>query len=78
MHQGWLKADEAKRWQTRLEQQLQWQQPVVQVYGRRHPVPRMTVFLANEGLQYRYSGAVTQLWMARLVPTVAESGQYGL
>ena len=58
LHQGWLKADEAKRWQTRLEQQLHWQQPVVQVYGRRHPVPRMTVFLANEGLQYRYSGAV--------------------
>ena len=56
--EGWLKADEARRWQWRLEQQLQWQQPVVQVYGKRHPVPRMTVFLADQGLQYRYSGAV--------------------
>ena len=56
--EGWLKADEARRWQRRLEQQLQWQQPVVQVYGKRHPVPRMTVFLADQGLQYRYSGAV--------------------
>ncbi len=56
--EGWLKADEARRWQRRLEQQLQWQQPVVQVYGKRHPVPRMTVFLADQGLKYRYSGAV--------------------
>ena len=58
LHEGWLTADDARLWQTRLEHQLQWQQPVVQVYGKRHPVPRLTVFLANEGTQYRYSGAV--------------------
>ena len=58
LHEGWLKGDEARRWQTRLEQQLLWQQPVVQVYGKRHPVPRMTVFLATKGIRYRYSGAV--------------------
>jgi len=58
LHEGWLQADEARLWQTRLQQQLLWQQPVVQVYGKRHPVPRMTVFLADTGVQYRYSGAV--------------------
>ena len=58
LHEGWLTADDARLWQTRLEQQLLWQQPVVQVYGKRHPVPRLTVFLAEEGVQYRYSGAV--------------------
>ena len=58
LHEGWLTADDARLWQTRLEQKLLWQQPVVQVYGKRHPVPRMTVFLAEEGVQYRYSGAV--------------------
>ena len=58
LHEGWLQANDARLWQTRLEHQLQWQQPVVQVYGKRHPVPRLTVFLANEGTQYRYSGAV--------------------
>ena len=58
LHEGWLTTDEAKRWQAQLEQQLLWQQPIVQVYGKRHPVPRMTVFLANEGIHYRYSGAI--------------------
>jgi alkylated DNA repair dioxygenase AlkB len=58
LHEGWLKPDLARHWQTQLEHQLQWEQPVVQVYGKRHPVPRMTVFLANEGIHYRYSGAI--------------------
>ena len=58
LHKGWLKVDEASQWKRLLEQQLRWQQPVVQVYGKRHPVPRMTLFLADEGIQYRYSGAV--------------------
>jgi alkylated DNA repair dioxygenase AlkB len=35
---------------------MAWQQPVVQVYGRQHAVPRLTGFLATEGLRYRYSG----------------------
>ena len=58
LHGGWLTTDEARRWQAQLEQQLLWQQPVVQVYGKRHRVPRMTVFLANQGIHYRYSGAI--------------------
>ena len=58
LHEGWLKPDLARHWQTQLEHQLQWEQPVVQVYGKRYPVPRMTVFLANEGIHYRYSGAI--------------------
>ena len=58
LHSGWLNADDSGRWQTQLVDQLQWEQPVVQVYGKRHPVPRLTVFLADEGIQYRYSGAV--------------------
>ena len=58
LHGGWLTTDEARRWQAQLEQQLLWQQPIVQVYGKRHRVPRMTVFLANQGIHYRYSGAI--------------------
>jgi alkylated DNA repair dioxygenase AlkB len=58
LHEGWLKPELARHWQTQLEHQLKWEQPVVQVYGKRHPVPRLTVFLANEGIHYRYSGAI--------------------
>ena len=41
-------------------EQIDWQQPIVTLYGRRHPVPRMTAFLAADGLNYRYSGTVHQ------------------
>ena len=58
LHVGWLKPERARHWQKQLEHQLKWEQPVVQVYGKHHPVPRMTVFLANEGIHYRYSGAI--------------------
>jgi len=58
LHEEWLTADESRHWQARLEQQLLWQQPVIHVFGKRHPVPRMTAFLADQGLQYRYSGAI--------------------
>jgi alkylated DNA repair dioxygenase AlkB len=53
---GWLPAATAAQWRDLLDERLSWQQPIVQVYGRRHPVPRKTVFLAAEGLHYRYSG----------------------
>ncbi|AII43056.1 hypothetical protein KR100_06715 [Synechococcus sp. KORDI-100] len=57
---SWLPADEARWWRIRLMEQIDWQQPIVTLYGRRHPVPRMTSFLAADGLSYRYSGTVHQ------------------
>ena len=56
LHRGWLAAEDAKHWTTLMTEKIAWEQPVVKVYGRRHPVPRMAVFLANKGVQYRYSG----------------------
>ena len=56
LHRGWLTAEDAKRWTTLMAEKIAWEQPVVKVYGRLHPVPRMTVFLADTGVQYRYSG----------------------
>jgi alkylated DNA repair dioxygenase AlkB len=35
---------------------IPWRQPVVSVYGRRHPVPRLTCWLGDPGCAYRYSG----------------------
>jgi len=56
LHRGWLAAEDAKHWTTLMTEKIAWEQPVVKVYGRLHPVPRMAVFLANKGVQYRYSG----------------------
>ena len=33
-----------------------WQQPTLTLYGRRHPVPRLTSWMADPGCTYRYSG----------------------
>ena len=58
LHSGWLDAINGSYWRDLLEQRIAWEQPVVQVYGRRHPVPRLTMFLAETGVSYRYSGTV--------------------
>lgn len=39
-----------------LFQELDWQQPEVQVYGRRHKTPRMVCFYGDQNVTYRYSG----------------------
>lgn len=39
-----------------LRRDIPWRQPVVSVYGRRHPVPRLTCWLGDGGCGYRYSG----------------------
>jgi alkylated DNA repair dioxygenase AlkB len=55
---GWLPEADCRHWQRLLSERLLWQQPVVRVYGREHPVPRLTFYLADPGLAYRYSGVV--------------------
>lgn len=41
---------------VQLMQCLDWQQPQVQVYGRRHKTPRLVCFYGDENVTYRYSG----------------------
>lgn len=41
---------------AQLCQQLPWQQPRVQVFGRYHRVPRLTCWLAEKEVNYRYAG----------------------
>ncbi|MEB3243538.1 MAG: alpha-ketoglutarate-dependent dioxygenase AlkB [Cyanobacteriota bacterium] len=42
--------------QTHLREAIPWRQPVVTVFGRRHPVPRLTCWMGDPGCRYRYSG----------------------
>jgi len=39
-----------------LEREVPWEQPLVTVYGRQHPTPRLTCWVADPGCTYRYSG----------------------
>ena len=58
LQRGWLPNNDSKRWAKEINQKINWLQPVVQVFGKKYPVPRMTVFLAEEGLSYYYSGTL--------------------
>ena len=56
LHRSWLPPLTASDWSSTLMKRVEWQQPIVQVYGRHHPVPRLTMFLAEHDVSYRYSG----------------------
>lgn len=39
-----------------LIKELPWRQDYITMYGRTHPIPRLQLWMANEGLNYAYSG----------------------
>jgi len=49
---------EPRRLERHLREELTWQQPLVRVYGRSRPVPRLTCWLGDPGCHYAYSGLV--------------------
>lgn len=57
---AWLQAQglDLRRLQRTLVASLPWQQPLVTVYGRQHPTPRLVCWVADPGCTYRYSGLV--------------------
>jgi alkylated DNA repair dioxygenase AlkB len=52
-----------------LVEQLPWQQPRVTVYGKQHPTPRLTCWVADPGCTYRYSGLQQEIsaWTPELL-----------
>lgn len=47
-----------------LRDGIDWQQPLVTVYGRQHVTPRLVSFVGDPGLSYQYSGLshATEPW----------------
>ncbi|WP_372797999.1 alpha-ketoglutarate-dependent dioxygenase AlkB [Litorivivens sp.] len=43
-------------WYEQLVREVTWEQPEVNLYGKRHKVPRLTAFQGDEGVSYQYSG----------------------
>tara|TARA_R110001599_G_scaffold29107_3_gene99916 strand:+ start:20927 stop:21520 length:594 start_codon:yes stop_codon:yes gene_type:complete len=41
---------------AQLRDEVHWQQPVLEIHGRRHHTPRLVAFVGEQGLVYRYSG----------------------
>lgn len=53
---GWLAADMADEWFTRLVSETPWQQPELFIHGRYHRTPRLTAWYGDAEARYRYSG----------------------
>lgn len=56
-----------------LGETLDWRQPEVQVFGRRHLTPRLTCWEGEAGVSYRYSGLTetAEGWPGMLLPVLA-------
>jgi alkylated DNA repair dioxygenase AlkB len=53
---AWLPPRRADALQARLGAEVPWKQEAISLYGRRHPLPRLTCWMADPGCGYRYSG----------------------
>lgn len=55
---GWLGPAAATDLLGRLQAEVPWQQEAITLYGRRHPLPRLTCWMADPGCSTCYSGLV--------------------
>ncbi|QPN71067.1 alpha-ketoglutarate-dependent dioxygenase AlkB [Synechococcus sp. CBW1108] len=53
---AWLGPSAAAELLARLQAEVPWKQEAITLYGRRHPLPRLTCWMADAGCGYRYSG----------------------
>lgn len=74
---GYLSNDQANQLLAKLLDDLEWERPDVQVWGKRHTLPRSVHWQGDPGAGYRYSGvyrdpATWHPWLARLRDKLAE------
>lgn len=50
-----LNQEVAWQWYERLRDNTIWRQEKITIYGKQHFVPRLSCWMADEGLDYRYS-----------------------
>ena len=53
---AWVDPATATLWLEQLQHEVPWKQESIQLYGKRHPLPRLTCWMADPGCGYRYSG----------------------
>ncbi|MGB5134651.1 MAG: alpha-ketoglutarate-dependent dioxygenase AlkB [Prochlorococcaceae cyanobacterium] len=53
---AWLTPQRADALERQLSAEVPWKQEAITLFGRRHPLPRLTCWMANPGCGYRYSG----------------------
>ena len=67
---SWLNSHQSFKWKNKIINNIKWEQPIVKVYSKKYPVPRLTAFLANKNTQYSYSGVihVAEGWPEWILP----------
>ncbi|MGB5325238.1 MAG: alpha-ketoglutarate-dependent dioxygenase AlkB [Pseudomonadales bacterium] len=56
LREGFYPAQRAAALYRRLLEDIDWQQPDITVFGKRHKLPRLTAFYGDDGIDYSYSG----------------------
>lgn len=61
---GWLGAEKANAYLEQLLKEVPWKQEQIKLFGRQHPLPRLTCWMADPGCGYCYSGLenVVESW----------------
>ncbi|NDD20645.1 MAG: alpha-ketoglutarate-dependent dioxygenase AlkB, partial [Synechococcaceae bacterium WBA_3_309] len=61
---GWLDAHKANAYLEQLLKEVPWKQEQIKLFGRQHPLPRLTCWMADPGCGYCYSGLqnVVESW----------------
>ena len=64
-----LEADVADNYFDRLMRHINWRQPVVRIFGKAMPSPRLSAWYADDGMNYIYSGYEEKLqpWLPALL-----------
>lgn len=52
---GWAPRATANNWLEQLITEVPWKQEQIELFGRRHLLPRLTCWMADPGCSYRYS-----------------------
>ena len=52
----WLSGKESDILLSRLQSDIDWQQPSITIYGKSHPIPRLQAWMGDRPHTYRYSG----------------------
>ena len=58
LKQEWMPLPETVFWENILTSEIDWQRPIVKVFGREYLTPRRTAFVSENNISYSYSGTV--------------------
>lgn len=69
LHRGAFTADQSARLFRQLQQEVDWEQQEISVYGKTHLQPRLVAWYGNAGASYTYSGLTLRpsLWIKPIV-----------